>query len=164
MISESFSKWKLNEKYKSLSESQKKQIEENIKSVVIRTQKSGDKAANRQYSGNNPPYLTPAATSFLRKVGILNILVDLPSIDREEDAGMLAAHCAFWNFDKKSQRFIGENSERKLSSEPRTVTELCNIPESIRENELYLLDLQISPFIMDAAPSRPLLFPISIKE
>jgi arylformamidase len=34
----------------------------------------------------------------LRSIGVRHLLVDLPSVDREEDGGVLAAHHAFWDF------------------------------------------------------------------
>jgi hypothetical protein len=40
-----------------------------------------------------------------------------------------------------------------------TVTELAFIAPTIRDG-WYLLDLQIPPFLSDAAPSRPLLYPV----
>ena len=39
------------------------------------------------------------------------------------------------------------------------VTELAFVPESLADG-LYLLDLQVPAFATDAAPSRPVLYPI----
>jgi hypothetical protein len=41
----------------------------------------------------------------------------------------------------------------------RTITELALIPQSAPDG-LYLLDLQVPRMLCDAAPSRPLLFPL----
>ena len=40
-----------------------------------------------------------------------------------------------------------------------SITELAWIAPEIPDG-LYLLDLQLPPFLADAAPSRPLLFPV----
>jgi len=41
----------------------------------------------------------------------------------------------------------------------RTVTEMIYVPDDLPDGR-YVLDLQIAPFVSDAAPSRPILFPI----
>jgi arylformamidase len=40
-----------------------------------------------------------------------------------------------------------------------TVTELAFIDDSIADGQ-YLLNLQVAPFVADAAPSRPILLPL----
>jgi kynurenine formamidase len=101
------------------------------------------------FSGKNPPYLTQAAALTLVETGIEHVLVDLPSLDREDDGGALLAHRAFFG--------VGENAPQPR--EMATVTELCRVPESLEEGAM-LLFLQVAPLALDAAPSRPLLFPL----
>jgi hypothetical protein len=42
---------------------------------------------------------------------------------------------------------------------PRTVTELIYAPDPIPDGH-YLLNLQVAPLLADAAPSRPVLYPV----
>jgi kynurenine formamidase len=112
--------------------------------VVFRTTPNDPGKQSLSYSGKNPPYLDPNIGPMLCKKNILHLLVDLPSVDREEDGGALSVHRSFWN----------------LSGIPRkqaTITELVFVPNDI-EDGLYLLNLQLAPFILDVAPSRPVLF------
>ena len=112
--------------------------------IVIRTLPNTDAKLSTNYSGTNPPYLEPAAASFIAEQGIEHLLIDTPSLDREDDGGKLNAHRAFWSKGR----------------EHCTVTELIYVRNSIPDG-YYLLDLQVAPILSDAAPSRPLLFPIS---
>ncbi|MEJ2595275.1 MAG: cyclase family protein [bacterium] len=112
--------------------------------VVIRTLPNGLDKLNRNYSGTNPTYLSEAAAHLFRKKGIDHLLIDLPSVDREDDGGKLLAHKAFWD----------------LSNTPRlqaTITELVYVRDNIADGT-YLLDLQTAPFENDATPSRPVLY------
>jgi len=122
--------------------------------VVVRTLPNDPQKAVKNHSGKNPPYFTPGAMNFLLDCGVQHLLVDLPSVDREEDDGMLPSHCTFWNFDRSCEK---ETDQISL----RTITELCFIPEHV-QNGLYLLDLQVAPFHLDAAPSKPILYPLEM--
>lgn len=82
---------------------------------------------------------------------IEHLLVDLPSIDRTHDEGRLSAHRIFWGLPAGSTRYT--QAQRPRAS----VTELIFVPDSIADGR-YLLDLQIAPFLSDAAPSRPVLY------
>ena len=74
----------------------------------------------------------------------MHLLIDLPSIDKEQDGGEFAGHKSFW---------VGANGVRHGA----TITELIYVPNSISDG-IYLLNLQFAPFENDAAPSRPVLF------
>ena len=82
----------------------------------------------------------------LLSYGIDHLLVDLPSVDREEDGGALAAHKRFWEYPEK--KFV-----------KRSITELVYIPDNVPDG-LYLLNLLVPAFNLDAAPSRPVLYPL----
>jgi hypothetical protein len=71
-------------------------------------------------------------------------LVDIPSVDKEIDGGALAFHHAFWNVP-----------EQPITN--RTITELIYVPNEVEDGH-YILELQLSNFDNDAAPSRPLLY------
>ncbi len=114
--------------------------------VVIRTLPNFKDKPSKQYSNTNPPYLLEEAAQYLVDKGVQHLLIDLPSIDKEKDAGALLAHKAFWNFD-------GELRTKA------TITEFIFVPNSI-EDGTYFLNLQVAPFENDASPSRPVLYKI----
>ncbi len=114
--------------------------------IILRT--SAEDRRNKNWSNTNPPYLDAAAAAELAKNGVDHLLIDLPSVDRESDEGKLAAHKAFW----------------QLPSDPRmnaTITELIHVPSDV-DDGLYVLNLQVGAFENDAAPSRPVIYPIVI--
>jgi kynurenine formamidase len=119
----------------------------NIEALIIRTKPNDHSKMQRQYSGTNFPYLTIGAMQRIVDAGVQHLLVDLPSVDREEDGGALAAHHLFWN----------------VPEEPnfqKTITELIYVPNEISDGN-YILNLQVSNFANDAAPSRPMLFDLT---
>ncbi|MBL4707175.1 MAG: cyclase family protein [Flavobacteriales bacterium] len=120
---------------------------DNTDAIIIRTLPNTDGKLTRQYSETNPPYVDAEVMSQLIKRGIKHFLIDLPSVDRELDNGVLAAHHVFWEHPKKT------NLER-------TITELIYVPSAIQDG-LYLLNLQIAPFENDASPSKPVLYSLT---
>jgi hypothetical protein len=80
----------------------------------------------------------------LDKLGVIHFLVDVPSVDREKDNGVLAFHHAFWK--------VPETNDKR-----RTITELIFVPDECEDGN-YLLNLQTAPFENDATPSRPVIF------
>ncbi|MFS4466802.1 cyclase family protein [Maribacter sp. 2210JD10-5] len=129
----------------------KKQLENAIgdticEALVIRTLPNTDAKLSRQYSYTNPPYLLEEAAIYLRENGVGHLLIDLPSVDKEQDEGALLAHKAFWNF----------NGDIRYGA---TITELIYVSNAITDG-LYFLNLQVAPFENDASPSRPVLYKI----
>jgi arylformamidase len=112
--------------------------------VVIRTLSNPPDKINANYSGTNPPYIEKEAIEFLLEKNIDHILIDTPSVDREQDDGVLAAHHLFWNYPADPQR-------------QRTITELIFVPNHVLDGT-YLLNLMIAPFENDASPSKPVLY------
>jgi kynurenine formamidase len=112
--------------------------------LVLRTLPNDPEAAARDWSGSNPCYLQSTACAWLRSIGVKHLLLDLPSVDREEDGGVLAAHHAFWDYPATIDL-------------ERTITEMIHVPERIGDGD-YLLELQLPHLLNDAAPSRPLLY------
>jgi hypothetical protein len=82
----------------------------------------------------------------LMQHNIKHLLLDLPSVDREEDAGKLAAHKTFWNYPLNP----------RLDA---TITELIFVPNHISDGD-YLLNLMVSAFDSDAVPSKPVIYPL----
>lgn len=121
--------------------------------LVIRTLPNVLDKKNQNYSHTNPPYLAEEAATYIREIGIQHLLIDLPSVDREEDEGKLLAHKAFWNV--KNTHVLNEDA--RLSC---TITELIFVPDAIQDGT-YLLNLQISSFENDASPSKPVLYALT---
>ena len=120
-------------------------IPHNTEAFIIRTKPNTNDKLNKNYNKTNPPYLHHETAAYLREQKIQHLLIDLPSVDREEDGGKLLAHHAYWNFP----------DDPRLNA---TITELIFVPDSVPDGP-YLLNLQIPSFEMDAAPSKPVLFP-----
>ncbi|KAA9333020.1 cyclase family protein [Hymenobacter busanensis] len=112
--------------------------------LVLRTLPNETAKRTRQYSGTNPPYITAELADYLVAQGIEHLLLDLPSVDRELDNGVLAAHHAFWQYPAPLRPHA-------------TITELIFVPDSIADG-LYLLNLQVTMLELDASPSRPVLY------
>lgn len=118
-----------------------------VDAVVLRTLPNDDQKLSRNYSGANPPYLAAEAAQLLVDYGVEHFLLDLPSVDREEDGGALAAHRAFWQYPYAAR-------------EQATITEMIFVPDSIKDG-LYLLQHQITSMVLDASPSKPVLYELS---
>ena len=115
-----------------------------FEALIIRTLPNSIEKINAQYSGTNPAYMEESAAAYLREISVKHLLLDLPSIDKEEDKGKLLAHHAFWNYP----------------ASPRidcTISELAFVSDSIQDGR-YMLNLQIASFDNDASPSKPVLY------
>jgi len=115
-----------------------------VTALVIRTMPNDTLKRRVQYGGSNPPYLSEQAARYLVEAGIEHLLVDLPSVDREEDGGRLAAHRAFWQYP---------NNIRYTAS----ISELIYVDNDIKDG-LYLLNIQTTSLELDAGPSKPVLY------
>ncbi|WP_179333631.1 cyclase family protein [Winogradskyella costae] len=114
--------------------------------IVIRTMPNTREKFSRQYSNTNPTYLLEDAADYLKSKDIKHLLIDLPSVDKEQDGGELLAHNAFWN------------TQGKLRLDA-TITEFIYVSNKIKDGK-YMLNLQIAPFENDASPSKPILYKI----
>ncbi len=127
----------------------KSQIDEEtgLEALIIRTLPNTFEKLTKNYTHTNPAYFTKEAAEYIREKNILHWLVDLPSVDKEYDNGVLAAHHAFWN--------IPDNPMKKA-----TITEFVFIDNSILDG-IYALDLQIAPIANNATLSNPVLYPLA---
>ena len=127
------------------------QLEEVLKkkpeALIIRTVPNSSNKCRLRYSNTNPPYLCHSAAKAIRLAGVKHLLIDLPSVDRERDGGKMLSHKAFWNYPESPVL-------------DATITELIFVPDNISDGA-YLLELQVSSFENDAAPSRPLLYELN---
>jgi kynurenine formamidase len=120
--------------------------------LIIRTLPNFKIKKSLKYSNTNPPYLNEEAARFIREIGIQHLLIDLPSVDKEEDGGKLLAHKAFWNVKDVNNL----NADARLNC---TITEMIFVDEEVKDGS-YLLNLQIASFENDASPSKPILYDI----
>ena len=118
--------------------------------LIIRTLPNLESKKHQNYSHTNPPYLLEEAAVYIREIGIKHLLIDLPSVDREEDEGKLLAHKAFWNVTNINTL----NADARFNC---TITEMIYVNDTIQDG-IYLLNLQIVNFENDASPSKPILY------
>lgn len=120
--------------------------EKGTEALVIRTKPNDRSKMSTNYSDTNFCYLESEALAWLAAIGVKHLLLDLPSVDRESDGGELLGHRAFWCYPQATRRDC-------------TITEMIFVPDEVKDG-IYFMNLQVAAFDNDAAPSRPLLFPI----
>ena len=120
--------------------------EDEVEALIIRTQPNFPDKMVRHYTGTNPPYLHHQLAQKMRESNIMHLLLDLPSVDREEDGGALLAHKAFWNYPE-------------LPRLDATISEMIYVDNVIADG-LYLLEIQMPAIELDASPSRPYIYPL----
>jgi hypothetical protein len=114
--------------------------------LIVRTLPNDPAKRLKNWSNTNPTYFEAEGLAFLAAYGVDHLLVDLPSVDREEDGGALAGHRAFWQVDGTIRMHA-------------TITEFTFVPDEVSDG-WYALNLQTAAFVNDATPSRPLLHPL----
>jgi arylformamidase len=120
--------------------------EDGVEALIIRTQPNFPDKKVRHYTGTNPPYLHHHVAKKMKEQNIMHLLLDLPSVDREEDGGELAAHKAFWEYPERP----------RLDA---TITEMIYVDNVIADG-LYLLEIQMPAIELDASPSCPYIYPL----
>jgi kynurenine formamidase len=131
--------------YKQIKQAWKKN---GANAIVIRTLPNGLDKLSKNYSNQNPAFIDYKAVQFLIDSGVEHLLIDTPSIDKEEDGGTLKAHHTFWEHPNNTQK-------------QRTITELIFVPDHVNDG-VYFLNIQIASFENDASPSKPILHAIFI--
>jgi len=132
----------------------KEQLTEAIKSehvdaIILRTSPNSLDKKHKNYSSTNPAYLDVSCVEILDTKGVNHFLIDLPSVDRENDEGKLLFHHAFWKVPANPQFH-------------KTITEFIYVSDEVNDGK-YILNLQTAAFENDATPSRPMLFEIITK-
>ncbi len=125
-----------------------------VAALILRTLPNDEAKCQYQYgAGIAPPFLTVEAMEWILEHGFEHLLVDFPSLDRMHDDGLLTNHHLFWNVAERSHDLAADTRSA------RSITELVFIPNHI-DDGLYVLNLQFPDWASDAAPARPLLFPL----
>jgi hypothetical protein len=124
------------------------------RALVLRTLPNSVERLSHRYGGGAPaPFMTRDAAELLAGMGVDHLVLDVPSADRADDHGRLTAHRVFFGLPAGSRR--AQDATRAHAS----ITELAYVAPTIRDG-WYLLDLQIPAFLSDAAPSRPIIYPV----
>lgn len=118
----------------------KQKILKSYQALIIRTLPNDKSKLTRNYDEYPAPFFTNDAIDYICELGVKHLLVDIPSIDKPDDGGMLGNHRSFF---KKGD----------------TISELLFIPDSLRDG-FGFLQIQIPSWSLDSAPSRPIFFPI----
>ncbi len=124
-----------------------------LDSLIIRTRPNDPSKKSRTYDDQQQAaFFTIEAIQWINQRNIRHLLVDLPSLDRMFDDGLLTAHHIFWK--------VPEGTHQKTSDTDtgKTVTEMIFVDDSIPDG-YYLLNLQLADWKTDAAVSRPIIFP-----
>ncbi len=111
--------------------------------LVVRTTPNDLGKRSADWTTRTAPFFTSEAMEWIVARGVLHLLFDGPSIDRIHDEGKLTTHRIFF-----------------ARRDHATVTEMVYVPDAVADGD-YELDLQVPAFDTDAAPSRPLLRPVT---
>jgi kynurenine formamidase len=122
-----------------------------LRALIIRTLPNDPAKKTKNYGRSPAPFFSLQAMAKIHESGIEHLLVDVPSVDRANDEGKMAAHHVYWEVPQGSHAVDPQNHSRK------TITEMIFVPDEVADGN-YLLNVQIPAFVADAAPSRPLLF------
>jgi len=136
---------------------QLKNIQTDTEALIIRTLPNTNNKLTNVYSGTNPPYLHVNAMDLIVQQGIQHFLIDLPSVDREEDKGELLSHHKFWKYPAYKSTYTPNELEQVRQY--CTISELLYIPNEV-SNGYYFLNLQTLNFNLDVSPSKPLIYAI----
>ncbi|NVK87435.1 MAG: cyclase family protein [Gammaproteobacteria bacterium] len=125
-----------------------------LEGLIVRTLPNPKSKCQQVYDDNHqPPFFTLDAMQYLVAKGVSHLIVDFPSVDKMYDEGLLTNHHCFWNVAPGSHTLSAD------SRRDNTITELAYIADTIVDGH-YCLSLNIPPFESDAAPCRPLLYPL----
>lgn len=130
------------------------EVSDFLQALVIRTLPNAPAKQQGDYAMPMPPFFTTEAMELIVQLGVEHLLIDTPSVDRLNDEGKLSNHHIYWGIEQGSHAVDAATPSRK------TITELIYVPESVKDGQ-YLLDLQVAAFMMDAAPSHPVLYEVN---
>ncbi len=127
-----------------------------FKALIIRTQPNEATKQSCVYSADNqPPFFSNEAMAYLVEQGVEHLLVDFPSVDKMYDQGVMSNHRLFWNVA------IGSSQLTPSAKTHKTITEMIYVDNGVSDGR-YMVSIQSPAFMSDAAPSRPIIYPISV--
>lgn len=125
-----------------------------LEALILRTLPNDESKQYRNYdAGGGAPFFSVEAVDYLVERRVRHLLVDFPSIDRTHDEGRLTNHHLFWRLPE------GTHDLTPAVQGDKTISEMLYIAHDIVDG-LYLLDLQVPAFMSDAAPCRPVIYPL----
>jgi putative cyclase len=127
-----------------------------VDALAIRSLPNHPSKLERTYEATEPPaWFSSSAMRAIVDAGIMHLITDLPSVDAYDDP-LLISHRVFWALPDD-----GVIADAGVADRPQaTITELAFIPDQAPDG-LYWLDLGVARYGADAAPSRPILYPLS---
>lgn len=137
---------------KSLNDLAKNADLNKISALIIRTLPNDEEKPQRKYGqGCEPAFFSAQAIDWIADQGIEHLLIDLPSIDKSNDGGLLTGHHRFWNVPESAHQ------TKQSSNVNKSITELIYVPDRIVDGN-YLLNLQLADWVNNAVVSRPIIF------
>jgi len=126
--------------------------DEQLQALVIRSLPNNINKRQQAYNNDNQPaFFSREAILYLNERGVEHIVVDIPSIDRLHDDGLMTCHHLYWQVDK------GTHQVTRQCLVNKTITEMAFVEDDITDG-FYFINIQTPAFHNDAAPSRPVLF------
>lgn len=130
------------------------QAADDVEAVVVRLLPNDPAKTRRDWmTPPLPPYFSREAMALLVAMGVEHLLTDLPSVDRLLDEGRLCGHRVFFGLP------AGSSDAAQVARPGATITEMIYVPDAVADG-LYALSLQLAPWVSDAVPSRPVLYPL----
>ena len=131
----------------------KQSLHRAVKALIIRTLPNTKSKETHRYGEDiHPAFFSNEAMQWLvEETAVEHLLVDLPSVDRLHDEGLLSNHRLFWNIEP------GTHESNKNQFKHKTITEMVYVPNEIKDGN-YMLNLQLPRLNLNAVPSNPLLY------
>ncbi len=127
-----------------------------VEGLIIRTLPNSESKKIMNYNEMPAPFFSNDALVYLTHLGFKHLIVDIPSIDKAYDEGLLSNHHIFWN------QPIKDYSLKPSALKEKTITELVYIPDNI-EDGFYETFIGFPHWKEDAVPSSIWIKPIQGK-
>ena len=76
----------------------KSKILTSCEALIVRTLPNNQSILSRNYDDQHAPFFTNDAICYINELGIMHLLVDVPSIDKPDDGGRLGNHRLFFDY------------------------------------------------------------------
>ena len=115
-------------------------LDKSYDAMIIRTHPNDISKISRNYDDHPAPFFTNDAMEYINQLKVKHLLVDMPSVDKADDGGLLGNHKIFFK-------------------QGRTISELLYVPNELLDG-FGFLQIQIPNWNLDSAPSRPIFYPV----